>query len=148
MRVGEFPRRHRRLSLLRPVCYVERVGRHRWRSAEVTFCCRDEVLRRRWTASIREQLAAAGTCTPPLLTHESWSRLSRSLCLPPPPASRPRRLLVYINPYGGKRQGKRVYEHKVAPLFAQAGIHTHVIGRFWPVHFLFGGFAPICSAKT
>lgn len=83
------------------VSYVERCRRHRWRCAEVTFACRDEALRRHWVASIREQLAAI--------------------------ASRPRRLLVYINPYGGKRQGKRIYEEKVAPLFAQAGIDTHVI---------------------
>lgn len=45
-------------------------------------------------------------------------------------ASRPKSLLVYINPYGGKRQGKRIYEQKVAPLFAQAGISTDVIGTF------------------
>ncbi|MEQ2197583.1 hypothetical protein XENOCAPTIV_000609 [Xenoophorus captivus] len=44
-------------------------------------------------------------------------------------ASRPRSLLVYINPYGGKRQAKHIFEQKVAPLFAQAGISTHVIGR-------------------
>lgn len=42
--------------------------------------------------------------------------------------SRPKHLLVYINPFGGKRRGKRVYEQKVAPLFAQAGVSTHVIG--------------------
>lgn len=60
-------------------------------------------------------------------------------CCCSPPASRPRRLLVYINPYGGKRQGKRIYEEKVAQLFAQAGIDTHVIGRF---HFLFLGLLP------
>uniref|UniRef100_A0A4W6FGV1 Ceramide kinase n=1 Tax=Lates calcarifer TaxID=8187 RepID=A0A4W6FGV1_LATCA len=41
--------------------------------------------------------------------------------------SRPKHLLVYINPYGGKRQGKRIYEQKVAPLFAEAGISTDVI---------------------
>lgn len=45
-----------------------------------------------------------------------------------PSASRPKHLLVYINPYSGKRKGKHIYELKVAPLFAQAGIRTHVIG--------------------
>lgn len=56
------------------------------------------------------------------------------------PGSRPQHLLVYINPYGGKQQGKRIYEQKVAPLFAQAGISTHVIGMFWTLHFLSLGF--------
>lgn len=43
---------------------------------------------------------------------------------------RPKTLLVYINPYGGKRRAKCVYEHKVAPLFRCAGITTDVIGRY------------------
>lgn len=54
-----------------------------------------------------------------------------------PSGSRPKRLLVYINPYGGKRKAKRIYELKVAPLFARAGIRTHVIGSFCPNHFPF-----------
>ncbi|XP_068258361.1 ceramide kinase isoform X5 [Nyctibius grandis] len=41
--------------------------------------------------------------------------------------SRPKQLLVYINPYGGKRQGKRIYEQKVAPLFSLASISTDVV---------------------
>ncbi|KAM4553094.1 ceramide kinase-like isoform 1-T1 [Fundulus diaphanus] len=83
------------------VSYVERCQQHRWRCAEVTFTCPERALCRSWVSSIREQLASI--------------------------SSRPRSLLVYINPYGGKRQGKRIYERKVAPLFAQAGISTHVI---------------------
>ncbi|KAK2842734.1 hypothetical protein Q5P01_012934 [Channa striata] len=83
------------------VLYVERCRQHRWRCAEVTFTCPDVALCQRWVSSIREQLAAI--------------------------TSRPRRLLVYINPYGGKRQGKRIYDQKVAPLFAQAGVSTDVI---------------------
>ncbi|XP_029697036.1 ceramide kinase isoform X1 [Takifugu rubripes] len=83
------------------VLYVERCQRHRWRCAEVTFACPDEALCQLWISSIREQLAAT--------------------------TSRPKHLLVYINPYGGKRKGKHIYELKVAPLFAQAGIRTHVI---------------------
>lgn len=42
---------------------------------------------------------------------------------------RPKRLLVYINPYGGKRQGKRIYEQKVAPLFSLASISTDVVSE-------------------
>ncbi|XP_017295008.1 ceramide kinase isoform X1 [Kryptolebias marmoratus] len=83
------------------VSYVERCRQHRWRCAEVTFTCPDRVLCQSWVSSIREQLASI--------------------------TSRPKHLLIYINPYGGKRQGKRIYEQKVAPLFAHAGILTHVI---------------------
>ncbi|XP_014823498.1 PREDICTED: ceramide kinase-like isoform X2 [Poecilia mexicana] len=83
------------------VLYVERCRQHHWRCAEVNFTCPDGVLCQNWVSSIREQLASI--------------------------SARPRNLLVYINPYGGKRQGKRIYEQKVAPLFAQAGISTHVI---------------------
>ncbi|MGH0139824.1 UNVERIFIED_CONTAM: hypothetical protein FKN15_001073 [Acipenser sinensis] len=43
-------------------------------------------------------------------------------------ACRPKHLLVYINPYGGKQQGKQIYEHKVAQLFTLASISTDVIG--------------------
>ncbi|KAM4734218.1 ceramide kinase-like [Anableps anableps] len=83
------------------VLYVERCRQHHWRCAEVTFTCPDGVLCQNWVSRIREQLASIAT--------------------------RPRSLLVYINPYGGKRQGKHIYEQKVAPLFTQAGICTHVI---------------------
>ncbi|XP_025782290.1 ceramide kinase [Puma concolor] len=43
------------------------------------------------------------------------------------PASRPKHLLVFINPFGGKGQGKRIYERKVAPLFTLASITTEII---------------------
>ncbi|XP_072242586.1 ceramide kinase-like [Leuresthes tenuis] len=83
------------------VSYVERCRQHRWRCAEVTFTCPDEALCQSWICSIREQLVNI--------------------------TSRPKKLLVYINPYGGKRQGKHIYKQKVAPLFAEAGVSTHVI---------------------
>ncbi|KAG7522691.1 ceramide kinase-like [Solea senegalensis] len=83
------------------VLYVERCRQHRWQLAEVTFMCPEGALCQHWVSSIREQL---NTIT-----------------------SRPKHLLVYINPYGGKRQGKRIYEQKVAPLFDKAGISTDVI---------------------
>lgn len=40
---------------------------------------------------------------------------------------RPRSLLVFVNPYGGKRRAPRVYEESVGPLFDLAKIKTHVI---------------------
>ncbi|XP_030621216.1 ceramide kinase-like [Chanos chanos] len=83
------------------VSYVERASRHCWRCADVTFHCPNGTLCLQWVQTIQERLA--------LLTN------------------RPKSLLVYINPYGGKRQGKRIYEKRVAPLFSRASISTHVI---------------------
>ncbi|KAM9528753.1 ceramide kinase-like [Salvelinus alpinus] len=83
------------------VSYVERARQLRWRCSDVTFHCSEGALRQQWIQTIREQLTAL--------------------------TSRPKHLLVYINPYGGKQQGKCIYEQKVAPLFACASISTDVI---------------------
>ncbi|XP_071260684.1 ceramide kinase-like isoform X2 [Salvelinus alpinus] len=83
------------------VSYVERARQHRWRCSDVTFHCSEGVLCQQWIQTIREQLTAL--------------------------TNRPKHLLVYINPYGGKQQGKCIYEQKVAPLFACASISTDVI---------------------
>ncbi|XP_027007256.2 ceramide kinase isoform X1 [Tachysurus fulvidraco] len=90
------------------VSYVERTQKHRWRCSEVTLHCTDRTLCLQWVQAIREQLS--------LLT------------------IRPKRLLVYINPYGGKHQGKRIYEQKVAPIFSRASISTDVIVTEWANH--------------
>lgn len=36
---------------------------------------------------------------------------------------------MFINPFGGKGHGERIYERKVAPLFSLASITTEVIGK-------------------
>ncbi|XP_018585282.2 ceramide kinase [Scleropages formosus] len=83
------------------VSYVERASHHRWRTSDVTFRCPSAATCHQWVQTIREHLVML--------------------------SGRPMRLLVYINPYGGKQQGKRIYEQRVAPLFARASISTHVI---------------------
>ncbi|XP_055047456.2 ceramide kinase [Misgurnus anguillicaudatus] len=83
------------------VTYVERTRQHCWRCSDVTFHCPERALCLLWVETIREQLA--------LLTN------------------RPKHLLVYINPYGGKQRGKQIYDHKVAPIFSRASISTNVI---------------------
>ncbi|XP_040886205.1 ceramide kinase isoform X2 [Toxotes jaculatrix] len=83
------------------VSYVRRTRQHQWRCSDVTFHCADQALCEQWIQAISEQLS--------LLTN------------------RPKNLLVYINPYGGKRRGKRIYEQRVAPLFRRACISADVI---------------------
>ncbi|KAB1270566.1 Ceramide kinase [Camelus dromedarius] len=80
---------------------VRRARRHRWRRAQVTFCCADEQLLHLWLQTLRELLAKL--------------------------TSRPKHLLVFINPFGGKGQGKRIYDRKVAPLFTLASVSTEII---------------------
>uniref|UniRef100_A0A8C3B0M4 Ceramide kinase n=1 Tax=Cyclopterus lumpus TaxID=8103 RepID=A0A8C3B0M4_CYCLU len=81
--------------------YDGRTRRHQWCCSDVTFHCANEELCEQWIQVANEQLA--------LLTN------------------RPKSLLVYINPFGGKQCGKRIYEQKVAPMFRRASISADVI---------------------
>ncbi|XP_055482986.1 ceramide kinase isoform X2 [Psammomys obesus] len=80
---------------------VKRARPHRWKCAQVTFWSADEQLCHLWLQTLRELLDSL--------------------------ISRPKHLLVFINPFGGKGQGKHIYEKKVAPLFALASISTEII---------------------
>ncbi|XP_034372028.1 ceramide kinase [Arvicanthis niloticus] len=83
------------------VHHVKRVRHHRWKWARVTFWSADEQLCHLWLQTLRELLESL--------------------------TSRPKHLLVFINPFGGKGQGKSIYEKKVAPLFTLASITTEII---------------------
>ncbi|XP_019732674.1 ceramide kinase isoform X2 [Hippocampus comes] len=83
------------------VFYVRRTTQHQWRCDDVTFYCDNLGLCQHWIQTINDQLATQ--------------------------TNRPKSLLVYINPYGGKRDGKHIYDQKVAPLFCRACIATDVI---------------------
>lgn len=54
--------------------------------------------------------------------------MTTSHLIPHSAANRPKSLLVYINPHGGRRRGERVYQQKVAPLLRRACISADVIG--------------------
>lgn len=41
--------------------------------------------------------------------------------------NRPKTLLVFVNPYGGRKRATRVYEQFVAPVFAKSGIKASVM---------------------
>uniref|UniRef100_UPI00398EB493 ceramide kinase isoform X3 n=1 Tax=Pristiophorus japonicus TaxID=55135 RepID=UPI00398EB493 len=84
------------------VSYVQRSKGHHWWCNEVTFNCNDHLLRNQWVQALKEQLELQ--------------------------AMRPKHLIVFINPFGGKRRGKQIYDDKVAPLFRLACISAEVIG--------------------
>ncbi|XP_078535820.1 ceramide kinase isoform X2 [Lissotriton helveticus] len=83
------------------VHYIRRARKHRWRCSEMTFWCNDEQLYNQWFQALKRLLELQ--------------------------TSRPKHLLVYINPFGGKRRGKQIFDKKVAPLFSLAAISTDVI---------------------
>ncbi|KAM4572140.1 ceramide kinase [Fundulus diaphanus] len=73
-----------------------------WRLGRTQFTCPSRVLRDQWIKNLRTALK----------THSPL---------------RPHRLLVFINPFGGKKKGRQIYHSLVAPLFELAGISSHVI---------------------
>uniref|UniRef100_A0A674B6H7 Ceramide kinase n=1 Tax=Salmo trutta TaxID=8032 RepID=A0A674B6H7_SALTR len=83
------------------VSYTERTKHHCWRCKDIIFHCLDEAQCQQWVQTINNQLSLLSI--------------------------RPKRLLVYINPYSGKQRGKWIYEQRVAPLFSRASISTDVI---------------------
>lgn len=83
------------------VSYTERTKHHCWRCKDIIFHCLDKAQRQQWVQTINNQLSLLSI--------------------------RPKRLLVYINPYSGKQRGKWIYEQRVAPLFSRASISTDVI---------------------
>lgn len=94
------------LQPLHPVSFsvhvVKRCPNHKWKKKKVTFFCQGENLCRTWVEKIEEALSN-------------------------PALKRPRSLLVFINPFGGKRRAPRVFEETVSPLMELAKIRTHVI---------------------
>ncbi|XP_029521105.2 ceramide kinase-like [Oncorhynchus nerka] len=73
-----------------------------WRLGRTQFSCPSRDLRDQWMTQLRITLK----------THSP---------------SRPHRLLVFINPFGGKKQGRQIYHSLVAPLFELAGVSSHVV---------------------
>ncbi|KAA0707147.1 Ceramide kinase [Triplophysa tibetana] len=73
-----------------------------WSLGRTQFCCPSRDVRDQWITQLRTALQ----------THSP---------------SRPHRLLVFINPFGGKKRGKQIYHSLVSPLFELAGISCHVV---------------------
>ncbi|KAH9487790.1 hypothetical protein Btru_068344 [Bulinus truncatus] len=81
---------------------INRISKHRWRHKTSTFVCKDYGTCQLWTEKIQD-----------ILRNPEWKR--------------PKRLLVFINPFGGKRKGPKIFYEKVRPLFELAGIYSELI---------------------
>ncbi|XP_038067344.1 ceramide kinase-like [Patiria miniata] len=81
---------------------IRRNSQGKWRVRELKFECSDQETCRRWVAHIKERIVKQGNV-------------------------RPQNLLVFINPYGGKKEAGSIYDTHTAPLFSLAGIKTTVI---------------------
>ncbi|XP_063952296.1 ceramide kinase-like [Lytechinus pictus] len=89
--------------------YVGRSSRHmKWKVQAVTFCSHDQELCLNWVDRIKTTLQQGN--------------------------SRPKRLHVIVNPFGGKGKGQSIYESKVAPLFDLADIETSMTITEGPDH--------------
>ncbi|CAG2194466.1 CERK [Mytilus edulis] len=84
---------------------LSRGSKHKWKYKKLSFVCQDSHLCSQWVRNINDALDNLDF-------------------------KRPKHLLVFVNPYGGKRQGPSLYKEKVAPLFEMAGIKTEVIRSF------------------
>ncbi|XP_077074963.1 ceramide kinase [Siphateles boraxobius] len=73
-----------------------------WNLGRTQFCCPSRGVRDQWITQLQTAIK----------THSP---------------SRPHRLLVFINPFGGKKRGKQIFHSLVAPLFELAGISSHVV---------------------
>ena len=58
-----------------------------------------------------------------------WKRIAPILIFNIHVLGRPKKLLVIVNPFSGRRTGEKIYKKNVAPLLELAGIQTDVIGE-------------------
>ncbi|KAM3910590.1 ceramide kinase-like [Leptodactylus fuscus] len=84
------------------VYHVCRKSSQRWSLEGVTFTAPDAQVAHSWVQTIQKRMAETGQI-------------------------RPKKLLVFINPYGGRGKATRIYYNEISNLFKMAGIKTDVI---------------------
>lgn len=121
------------ISCLPPVFYVKRSSSGNssgllWRLGRTQFSCLSRVLRDQWTKHLRTALKthSMDRYSSKFSTGSQQSVIFLMYVSGP---VRPNRLLVFINPFGGKKKGRKIYHSLVAPLFELAGISSHVVGK-------------------
>ena len=86
---------------------VDRKNRHKWKKKTLSFESKQLSLVQLYKRTLRKGLR---------------DFLEKSFG-----PKRPKKLLVFVNPVGGKGTAKRKYDRRVAPIFECAGIKTHVV---------------------
>ncbi|XP_041347336.1 ceramide kinase-like [Gigantopelta aegis] len=81
------------------IYYIKRMPKHRWRHKQLTLMSPEFETCQIWVDRIQDRLDM-------------------------PEFQRPKSLLVFINPFGGKKRAPKIYKEKVSPLFKLAGIRT------------------------
>ncbi|KAM4018980.1 ceramide kinase-like isoform 2-T2 [Anomaloglossus baeobatrachus] len=84
------------------VYHVSRTSSQRWSLQMVTFTAPDAQVAHSWVQAIQKKMTETGH-------------------------PRPKKLLVFINPYGGRGKASRIYYSKISHLFLLAGIETDAI---------------------
>ncbi|KAG8447754.1 hypothetical protein GDO86_015025 [Hymenochirus boettgeri] len=89
-------------SNLFTVYHISRKSAQRWTLEATTFTTQSCQEAHNWTQVLQDRIQSIG-------------------------AERPRKLLIFINPYGGRGKATRIYSTKICPLFQLAGIERDVI---------------------
>jgi len=82
------------------ISYISRTRNHRWKCKKSLFHSSEASICQKWVESIRNILTGF---------------------------NRPKKLLIFINPVGGRKQASKIFQEKVNPLFLLAGIKQDVI---------------------
>ncbi|XP_052778575.1 ceramide kinase-like [Mya arenaria] len=84
------------------VVVLSQPGNHKWRYKQVSFQCKDSNLCHQWITAVKEALKN-------------------------PIFNRPQKLVVFVNPFSGKKKAVKLYREKVLPLFELADIDVTLI---------------------
>ncbi|KAL4226177.1 hypothetical protein ACF0H5_014163 [Mactra antiquata] len=84
------------------VFFISRPGNYKWKCKQVSFQCKDSNLCLQWITAINDALKE-------------------------PEFKRPRKLIVFVNPFSGKKKAVKIYRDKVQPLFELADINVTLI---------------------
>jgi hypothetical protein len=91
-----------------------------WRIYSITMHNTDKYIIKEWHDTLNEILNSQCQCHEAL---EKFINFSHSFL----GIKRPRKLLLFVNPYGGKKNALQLYEKYAKPIFLMAGVDVSVV---------------------